>query len=142
MAELERHAEGRFNLDDREMLSQARDLAPSRIHRTGCSGVAQFESSKGSSTAMPLGGVIEKSLAAKSSQISRTHGQIKRRYAVVSVTSTGGLGQWVRQPALAADPGGHAGSTAGPGNRRACQRKGRRGRGDDRRDRRRVLQGL
>ena len=27
IAELERHREGRFNLDDREMLSQARDLA-------------------------------------------------------------------------------------------------------------------
>jgi hypothetical protein len=29
IAELERHREGRFNLDDREMLSQARDLASS-----------------------------------------------------------------------------------------------------------------
>src|ERR1700680_3205730 len=27
IAQLERHREGRFNLDDREMLSQARDLA-------------------------------------------------------------------------------------------------------------------
>jgi hypothetical protein len=41
-AELERHRGGRFNLDDREMLS--RFSVQSRIHRpTGCSGVAQFE---------------------------------------------------------------------------------------------------
>ncbi len=32
-AELERHREGRFNLDDREMLSQARNLA-SRVGYT------------------------------------------------------------------------------------------------------------
>src|ERR1700736_4601401 len=33
IAELERHREGRFNLDDREMLSQARDLASSQLRR-------------------------------------------------------------------------------------------------------------
>jgi hypothetical protein len=45
-AEIERPRGGRFNLDDREMLSQARGLASSYryTHRpTGCSGAAQFE---------------------------------------------------------------------------------------------------
>ena len=32
ITELQRHREGRFNLDDREMLSQARDLASSQKH--------------------------------------------------------------------------------------------------------------
>jgi hypothetical protein len=45
IAELERHRGGRFNLDDREMLSQARDLASSHGYTVlqGYSGVAQFE---------------------------------------------------------------------------------------------------
>jgi hypothetical protein len=33
IAELERHREGWFNLDEREMLSQARDLASSQLRR-------------------------------------------------------------------------------------------------------------
>jgi hypothetical protein len=65
IAELERHREGRFNLDDREMLSQARGLASSHGY-TVLQAVQQWHSSKGSSKAMPLGQVIEKFLAAKS----------------------------------------------------------------------------
>ena len=66
-AELERHREGRFNLDDREMLSQARDLASSHGY-TVLQAVQEWHSSKGSSKAMPLGEVIEKFLAAKSNR--------------------------------------------------------------------------
>ena len=63
-AELERHREGRFNLDDREMFSQARDLAS--VHGyTVLQAIQEWHSSKGSSKAMPLGEVIEKFLAAK-----------------------------------------------------------------------------
>jgi hypothetical protein len=64
-AELERHREGRFNLDDREMLSQARNLA-SRHGYTVLQAVQEWHSSKGSSESMPLGKVIEKFLDAKS----------------------------------------------------------------------------
>src|SRR6202047_2300172 len=67
VAELERHREGRFNLDDREMLSQARDLASSHGY-TVLQAVQEWHSSKGSSKAMPLGEVIEKFLAAKSNR--------------------------------------------------------------------------
>jgi len=66
-AELERHRAGRFNLDDREMLSQARDLASSHGY-TVLQAVQEWHSSKGSSKAMPLGEVIEKFLAAKSNR--------------------------------------------------------------------------
>ena len=55
IAELVRHREGRFNLDDREMLSQARDLASSHGY-TVLQAVQEWHSSKGSSKAMPLGG--------------------------------------------------------------------------------------
>src|SRR5271169_6775580 len=53
IAELERHREGRFNLDDREMLSQARDLASSHGY-TVLQAVQEWHSSKGSSEGMPL----------------------------------------------------------------------------------------
>jgi hypothetical protein len=66
-AELERHREGRFNLDDREMLSQARDLA-STYGYTVLQAIQEWHSSKGSSKAMPLGEVIDKFLAAKSNR--------------------------------------------------------------------------
>src|SRR5271166_5192757 len=67
IGELERHREGRFNLDDREMLSQARDLASSHGY-TVLQAIQEWHSSKGSSKAMPLGEVIEKFLAAKSNR--------------------------------------------------------------------------
>ena len=54
IAELQRHREGRFNLDDREMLSQARDLASSHGY-TVLQAVQEWHSSKGSSKATPLG---------------------------------------------------------------------------------------
>src|SRR5271166_2349520 len=66
-AELERHRGGRFNLDDREMLSQVRDLASSHGY-TVLQAIQEWHSSKGSSKAMPLGEVIEKFLAAKSNR--------------------------------------------------------------------------
>jgi hypothetical protein len=56
-----------FNLDDREMLSQARDLASSHGY-TVLQAVQEWHSSKGCSKAMPLGEVIEKFLAAKSNR--------------------------------------------------------------------------
>jgi hypothetical protein len=62
-----RHREGRFNLDDREMLSQARNLA-SRHGYTVLQAVQEWHSSKGSSEGMPLGKVIEKFLDAKSNR--------------------------------------------------------------------------
>jgi hypothetical protein len=67
IAELQRHREGRFNLDDREMLSQARNLASSHGY-TVLQAVQEWHSSKGSSKAMALGEVIEKFLAAKSNR--------------------------------------------------------------------------
>jgi hypothetical protein len=67
IAELERHREGRFNLDDREMLSQARDLASSHGY-TVLQAIQEWHRWKGSSKAMPLGEVIEKFLAAKSNR--------------------------------------------------------------------------
>ena len=67
IAELERHREGRFNLDDREMLSQARDLASSHGY-TVLQALQEWHRAKGSSKAMPLGEVIEKFLAAKSNR--------------------------------------------------------------------------
>jgi integrase len=65
--ELRRHREGRFNLDDREMLSQARDLVSSHGY-TVLQAIQEWHRSKGSSKAMPLGEVIEKFLAAKSNR--------------------------------------------------------------------------
>ena len=67
IANLERHRGGRFNLDDREMLSQARDLASSHGY-TVLQAIQEWHSSKGSSKAIPLGEVIEKFLAAKSNR--------------------------------------------------------------------------
>src|ERR1700736_2546016 len=67
IAELQRHREGRFNLDDREMLGQARDLASSHGY-TVLQAVQEGHSSKGASKAMPLGEGIEKFLAAKSNR--------------------------------------------------------------------------
>ena len=66
-AELERHRETRFDLDDREMFSLARDLASSHGY-TVLQAIQEWHSSKGSSKAMPLGEVIEKFLAAKSNR--------------------------------------------------------------------------
>jgi hypothetical protein len=67
IAQLERHREGRFNLDDREMLSQARDLAS--IHGyTVLQAIQEWHSMKAASKAMPLGEVIEKFLVAKSNR--------------------------------------------------------------------------
>ncbi len=66
-AQLQRHREGRFNLDDREMLSQARDLASSHGY-TVLQAIQEWHSSKGSSNGMPLGEVIEKFVAAKSNR--------------------------------------------------------------------------
>src|SRR5262245_16499838 len=57
----------RFNLDDREMLSQARDLASSHGY-TVLQAIQEWYRSKGSSKAMPLGEVIKKFLAAKSNR--------------------------------------------------------------------------
>jgi hypothetical protein len=69
IAQLERHREGRFNLDDREMLSQARDLAS--IHGyTVLQAVQEWHSMRASSKAMPLGEVIDKFLVAKSNRSS------------------------------------------------------------------------
>jgi hypothetical protein len=70
-AELERHRAGRFNLDDREMLSQARDLASTHRY-TVLQAIQEWHSSKGSSKAMALGGVIDKFVAAKSSRSADT----------------------------------------------------------------------
>src|SRR5260370_13009341 len=67
ITEIERHRGGRFNLDDREMLSQARDLASSHGY-TVLQAIQEWHSSKGSSKAMPLGEVIEKFPAAKSNR--------------------------------------------------------------------------
>jgi hypothetical protein len=67
IAELERHREGRFNLDDREMLSQARDLASSHGY-TVLQALQEWHKTKGSSKAMPVGEAIEKFLAAKSNR--------------------------------------------------------------------------
>jgi integrase len=67
IAELERHREGRFNLDDREMLSQARELASSHGY-TVLQAIQEWHSSKGSSKAMPLAEVIEKFVGAKSNR--------------------------------------------------------------------------
>ena len=53
IAELQRHRETKFDLDDREMLSQARDLAS--IHGyTVLQAIQEWHSSKGSSKAIPL----------------------------------------------------------------------------------------
>ena len=66
-ADLERHRETRFDVDDRQMFSLARDLAASHGY-TVLQAVQEWNRSKGSSKAMPLGGVIEKFLAAKSNR--------------------------------------------------------------------------
>ena len=67
IAELQRHRETKFDLDDREMYSLARDLASSHGH-TVLQAVQEWHRSKGSSKAMPLGEVIEKFLRAKSNR--------------------------------------------------------------------------
>ena len=66
-ADLERHRETRFDVDDRQMFSLARDLAASHGY-TVLQAVQEWNTSKGSSKAMPLGEVIEKFLAAKSNR--------------------------------------------------------------------------
>jgi hypothetical protein len=67
IAELQRHRETKFDLDDREMYSLARDLASSHGY-TVLQAVQECHRSKGSSTAMPLGEVIVKFLGAKSNR--------------------------------------------------------------------------
>ncbi len=67
IAELERHREGRFNLDDRESLSQARDLASSHGY-TVLQALQEWHRAKGSTNGQPLGEAIEKFLAAKASR--------------------------------------------------------------------------
>jgi hypothetical protein len=54
IAELERHREGRFNLDDREMLNQVRDLASSHGY-TVLQALQEWHWAKGSTNAQPLG---------------------------------------------------------------------------------------
>jgi hypothetical protein len=67
IAELQRHRETKFDLDDREMHSLARDLASSHGY-TVLQAVQEWHRSKGSSKAMPLGEVIEKFLGTKSNR--------------------------------------------------------------------------
>jgi hypothetical protein len=67
IAELQRRRETKFDLHDREMHSLARDLAASHGY-TVLQAVQEWNRSKGSSKAMPLGEVIEKLLAAKSNR--------------------------------------------------------------------------
>jgi hypothetical protein len=67
IADLQRHRETKFDLDDREMYSLARDLASSHGY-TVLQAVQEWHRSKGSSKAMPLGEVIEKFLGAKSNR--------------------------------------------------------------------------
>jgi integrase len=66
-ADLERHRETKFDVDDRQMFSLARDLAASHGY-TVLQAVQEWNRSKGSSKAMSLGEVIEKFLAAKSNR--------------------------------------------------------------------------
>ena len=66
-ADFERHRETRFDVDDREMYSQARDLASSHGY-TVLQAIQEWYRSKGSTKAMPLGEVIKKFLAAKSNR--------------------------------------------------------------------------
>jgi hypothetical protein len=66
-ADLERHRETRFDLDDRQMFSLARDLATSHGY-TVLQAVQEWHRSKGSSNGAPLGEVIKKFLAAKSNR--------------------------------------------------------------------------
>ena len=73
IAELQRHRETKFDLDDREMYSLARDLASSHGH-TVLQAVQEWHRSKGSSKAMPLGEVIEKF---KSSFVARQTGLLQ-----------------------------------------------------------------
>src|SRR5260370_11507731 len=67
IAEFQRHRETKFDLDDREMHSLARDLASSHGY-TVLQAVQEWHRSKSSSKAMPLGEVIEKFLGAKSNR--------------------------------------------------------------------------
>ena len=66
-ADLERHRETGFDVDDRQMFSLARDLAASHGY-TVLQAIQEWHRSKGSSKAMPLGEVIKKFLAAKSNR--------------------------------------------------------------------------
>ena len=67
IAELQRHRETKFDVDDREMYSQARDIA-SQYGYTVLRAVREWATLKGSSKAMPLGEVIEKFLTDKSNR--------------------------------------------------------------------------
>jgi len=65
--ELRRHRETRFDIDDRQMFSLARDLAASQGY-TVLQAIQEWYRSKGSSNGLPLGQVIEKFLDAKSNR--------------------------------------------------------------------------
>ena len=69
IADLERHRGGRFNLDDREMLSLARGLASSHGY-TVLQAIQEWHRAKGSSNGLPLGEVIQKFVDAKASHSS------------------------------------------------------------------------
>jgi integrase len=64
---LQRHRETKFDVDDREMYSQARDIA-SQYGYTVLRAVREWATLKGSSKAMPLGEAIEKFLTDKSNR--------------------------------------------------------------------------
>jgi len=68
-AELERHRETRFDLDDKQMYSVARDLASSHGY-TILQAIQEWHRAKGSSNGLPSGEVIQKFLDAKASHSS------------------------------------------------------------------------
>ena len=67
--ELERHRETRFDLDDRQMYSLARNLASSYGY-TILQAIQEWHRAKGSSNGLPLGEVIQKFVDAKASHSS------------------------------------------------------------------------
>ena len=68
-AELNRHRETRFDLDDRQMYSLARDLASSHGY-TILQAIQEWHRAKGSSNGLALGEAIQKFLDAKASHSS------------------------------------------------------------------------
>ena len=68
-AELERHRETRFDIDDRQMYSLARDIA-SRHGYTVLQAVQEWDEAKNPGKGLPLGEAIQKFLAAKASVVS------------------------------------------------------------------------
>jgi hypothetical protein len=90
IAELQRHRETKFDVDDREMHSLARDLTSGRGY-TVLQAVQEWHRSKGSSKAVPLGEVIEKLPGRQIEPVSRIHGQTKRRCAAAYRIGSGNL---------------------------------------------------